>query len=334
MHHEQDDLSLRLLGTRAGGPNYVVVRPDGSPAFSGRSLRSEAMAWVPAAGAVVDFGSYAFGRPYPAPFGVNMLDLHGIDPMAVNHILFTHSHRDHFQPGSIGSLALARAREGLGPLHLYGHAACLAKLPIRDYYNDVETGPGVRSDCGPMPEGALDACELHPLEHGDSVTLGGVEFTAVRVNHWTVERGQAYPHRATDFGGEHSFGYLIRAGGCSVFYCPDTSLLLEPTYEFLSSFALDALIIDGTFYDHCDLDVENSGHLSAILLGPGRLSPKAARHFPKPLVSELRDRGIIATGTPVYVTHIHLDDYEAACAIARRFGHTISYDGMTVPLLA
>lgn len=120
----------------------------------------------------------------------------------IDVITSSHNHTDHFDPETLQPLLSANPS---------------AKLLVPQA--NLETvlgrlggeGPGVRE--GP---GAPFTERLVALDAGHSVTVSGVEFSAIPSAHNTVE---------TDANGHHRFlGYLARVGSLSVYHSGDTLL--------------------------------------------------------------------------------------------------------------
>lgn len=126
----------------------------------------------------------------------------------IDNLLFTHWHYDH-----VG---------GLGELEYM--VQLRTKRPIPTY-----AAPFTWQSLGREFEYMMYAIEAHPLEEGEKVSLDGVDYTALPVNH-----------------APGTYGYLIETPDTRLFYASDTAKLPEGTEERIRG--VDILIMDGTYW--------------------------------------------------------------------------------------
>ncbi|BCW98352.1 MAG: hypothetical protein KatS3mg024_1179 [Armatimonadota bacterium] len=139
---------------------------------------------------------------------------HGLDFSRIEHILFTHSHNDHFSPGELEYLRDPFAHKRTRPVVDVWCSRDVAEL-IREAYPDTERL-------------GISVHEVVPFR---TVELGDVSVTPI----------VAY-HRAEELCLNWIFGDLDRA----VLYASDTGPYREPTWEFLAGVKFDLVISECT----------------------------------------------------------------------------------------
>ena len=139
----------------------------------------------------------------------------GIDLLKVDDILFTHSHADHLDPGS-----LSYRRKGYSSvvrsLHVHGNAHVLARIR-------QETG---------QPDEKLHLV-MHEIRPGQTVPVGAWTVTALEAQH-------ASP-------AEDALNYVLERDGKALLIGHDTGWWPEHTWELVSRFRLDLAILECTY---------------------------------------------------------------------------------------
>ncbi|HEX6970708.1 MAG TPA: MBL fold metallo-hydrolase [Limnochordia bacterium] len=136
----------------------------------------------------------------------------GIDLSDVTHLLFTHTHRDHYYPGELAFRKPPFAH-GYGPLHVWG---------------DQWAIDGVRTQCPDWPEPEQT---LHVLTPGELVQVGDAEVMALVAAH--------YPERIC-------YNYIFRRNGKTLLYGQDSGWFPDAHWEAQQRFRFDIVVIDCT----------------------------------------------------------------------------------------
>lgn len=136
-----------------------------------------------------------------------------IDLGAVEHLLFTHTHYDHFQPSDLYNRMDGYAHGINHPLHIYG--------------NDAAINQTVTS-LGPYTEGSF---AFHLLRPFVTITLGDTQVTPLLANHDPMET---------------CLLFYIEKGGRKLFYGNDTGWLHGDTWKWLQGKEIDMAILDCT----------------------------------------------------------------------------------------
>ena len=136
-----------------------------------------------------------------------------IDLGAVEHLLFTHTHYDHFQPSDLYNRIEGFAHGIDHPLHIYG--------------NDVAISQSVTA-LGPDARGRFAFHLLRPFE---TISLGDTQVTPLLANHDQMET---------------CLLFYIEKGGKTLFYGNDTGWLHDDTWKWLHGKVIDMAIIDCT----------------------------------------------------------------------------------------
>jgi phosphoribosyl 1,2-cyclic phosphate phosphodiesterase len=140
---------------------------------------------------------------------------HGLNLAQVEHLLFTHSHRDHLYPDDLNTRLRGYAEGVETPLHIYGNELVLHKCRA--------------------------ALESRGLVSQSFVFHLLKPFAAI----------EAGPYRVTPLPADHDpnetcFLYYIEKDGKSLLYGHDTGWFPEPVWEWLAGRTLDLAILDCT----------------------------------------------------------------------------------------
>ena len=146
--------------------------------------------------------------------GLRNLQTNGIDFGAVETLLMTHSHCDHFQPEQITELARTPGRTQ--PLRIYAAREVLARLPEGAEFDKHELAPGLR------------------------IQLGELNVTALPANH------------LTDVPSEQAYHFLFESAAGSLLYALDGAGLTKREWLLLDGIKLDWIVIDCTMAEEGD----------------------------------------------------------------------------------
>ncbi|MEK5479513.1 MBL fold metallo-hydrolase [Paenibacillus sp. FSL R5-0407] len=136
-----------------------------------------------------------------------------IDMAAIEHLLFTHTHYDHFQPWELYNRTEGYALGIDHPLHIYGNDAAINQSLIT-------VGPA-----------AGDRLAFHLLRPFESIVLGDMRVTPLLANHDPMET---------------CLLFFIEKGGKTLFYGHDTGWLPDDTWKWLEGKVIDMAILDCT----------------------------------------------------------------------------------------
>jgi phosphoribosyl 1,2-cyclic phosphate phosphodiesterase len=177
--------------------NCTYVREHG-----GRNSRRNSSLFV-SPGALIDY----------SVTGREGLRAAGIAPSAIDYLLITHSHGDHFNPAAVAELA----REKGKPLILAGNANVLA---------------GMQKHLETLPSAERPVITFRALKPFEEFTLGPWRGKALAANH---------------IPNEEALLYVLRAKQKSLLYATDTGWLPVGTFAALRAENLDLAIVEGTF---------------------------------------------------------------------------------------
>jgi phosphoribosyl 1,2-cyclic phosphate phosphodiesterase len=192
-------------------PTCTYVREHG-----GRNARRYSSVFV-SPGVLIDY----------SVTGREGLESAGIAPSAIDYLLITHSHGDHFNPAAI----VALAREKNKPLVLVGNAKTVARMQ-----SHLETLPAAERP-------AITFRTVRPFE----------EFA---VGPW---RGKALA--ANHMPDEDALLYVLRGKQKSLLYATDTGWFPVGTFAAIHKENLDLAIVEGTFGEEMQPNLL-TGHLN------------------------------------------------------------------------
>jgi len=206
----------------------------------------------------------------------------------LRYLLFTHSHDDHFAIRELQYLSPTFSRDRACPMDIWLSKDCLEQLrPVAARFFEKIPTP------------------LHVVEPYETVKAGPLFVTPILARHKEDEQ---------------CFNYLLSEtpDGPALLYASDTGWYQEPTWEYLATRSLRAVVMEcgnGT--------IENGyyGHLSIsdCLRAKDRLI----------------QCGALARDAPFFLTHLsHAGGLTHAEWIERVAGHnlTIAYDGLDVDI--
>lgn len=210
----------------------------------------------------------------------------------------------HVRPEAIGHLLITHAHsdhldpESLRSLTRGRAAAGLEPLQV---WGNEATMRKLASVDGPL--------EAHEVHAGDELDLGTWQVLALPARH--------------DWANQNSLTYVVSNGGTSVLYATDTAWPEDLWWQLIDGRHLTGAVIESTFGP-----LDSDGH-------PDCLTHHLNWATLCCLSSELRDKGLLTDGAPVYATHlsqhfvpIHDRFVEQACYP----GLSVGYDGLSVEL--
>ncbi len=205
-----------------------------------------------------------------------------ISPRDWSAVIFTHTHDDHFCRAELQYMLHSFTPHFFAPIPFYGNETIVAKLIER------------------YPEWPFEIIATHsfePFQEGD------YKVTPIAAFHKLDE---------------DCHNLIIQDGNSTFLYGTDTGYWREPTWEFLSDYRLDGMVIEST-----DGFVRSGyhGHMDCALVIQ--------------TTDRLREMGVLADKTPVVTTHhCHLGDATHAELEAHFAPHGITpgFDGMIIDL--
>ncbi len=225
------------------------------------------------------------------------------DFTGLHHVLYTHTHEDHFCPMMLQMRGMATHRDA-EPLHLY----------LTDKAFDIV--PYLREDTpvikGNVPKLEKDGViQFHQLQFGEETEIAGFRVLPLRGNHMGSM-------------GENSANYLLTsAKGKTLYYGLDTGWYLPDTFQALAGRHIDIFVTECTFGLTPNMDRHPGGHLHAFAL--------------LELLDVLRKQGTVDENTQVFATHInhwtsnhqqlaeYFEKQDLFCPL------TVAWDGMQIP---
>jgi len=215
----------------------------------------------------------------------------GFDTAAIEYLLQTHSHSDHFDAGHFITRIADYATEGLTRMTVCCSEKCAVHMSEK---LDREEGGATL-----MEEGWRErlGVSLRLMDHGDTVTLGEYEITAVESAHDT---------------NDNSLMYIIKKGDSAFLYACDTPLLTEKAWQLIESldFEINVAACDQTYGP----DTPGGGHMYA---------------------NQTADFAARLKKTKVYATHISHEGtppHAELEAWTRERGYEVAYDGLTIEI--
>lgn len=167
----------------------------------GRSIRTRS-------GAIVD---RTFKFDFPSDTYLQALR-DGIDLSQVEHLIFTHTHQDHFYPQELLFRRPPFAHDTL-PLHIWGNEWVLEEI-------QATVGDPERVDS-----------TVHVLNAGETVHLGDARLTPLLASHF-FEKG--------------CFNYIFERGGRTLLYGQDSGWFSEEHWQAQRGHQFDVVILDCT----------------------------------------------------------------------------------------
>lgn len=137
---------------------------------------------------------------------------HNLDLGNIEHLLFTHTHHDHFHPEDI------RMRTPI-----FAHAI---QYPLNIYGNDV-----VMAKCQNVLASSKESFKLHRIQPFVKVQIGDYQVTPLPADHNPLET---------------CLLFYIEKGNKRLLYGHDTGWFPEQTWSFLEDEQLDIVILDCT----------------------------------------------------------------------------------------
>jgi phosphoribosyl 1,2-cyclic phosphate phosphodiesterase len=205
----------------------------------------------------------------------------------LEHLLFTHSHDDHFAVRELQYLSPNFAPGRRAPLHLYASNDALRKV-LPEFSGFFEKAP-------------LRFKAVQPFEEFGAGHLRVTPITA---------------HHKSD---EMCFNYLLTDTdtGRTLLYGSDTGWWDPPTWEYLATRRVDAVILE------CGKGVSENGY-------DGHLNVDDCVQVKRKLEAD----GVIAkSGVPFYLTHIAhtgLLLHEEMARLVEPYGMSVAFDGLEI----
>lgn len=205
----------------------------------------------------------------------------GMDARTWAAVVYTHADADHFSPEELQYALYPFTENESFPFTVYGNNVVAAA--VRERYKE-------------WPIEVVQTRSFCPFGFAE------YQFTPIKANHGSPD--------------EDTHNLIIQSGGKTVLYATDTGIWDEPTWEFLSDFRLDALVLECT--EGFELTPYN-GHLDI-------------EEF-EAVLERLRAAGTVHSGTQVVSTH-HSDlgnaTYAELVPALEKIGASAGYDGMTI----
>ncbi|MBW7460230.1 hypothetical protein K0U00_39825, partial [Paenibacillus sepulcri] len=225
----------------------------------------------------------------------------GLDMFDLEHLLVTHTHKDHFDVGEIMS-KLNRIEHNHKPLHIYlSEPAAEWSGKLLDVYG-LDAAPG-RSDWG-------GRFIIHPLRYFESYEAGRLRVTTVPGNHYAMGRN------------EMAINYLIALpDGRKLLYASDTGWYTEETWRFLEGKSVDLLIMECTFGNREGYPKYADSHLDI----PNYVL----------MLERMKEIGLVNERTPVWASHINTAHQLLHDEMQEEFDRTghrvvVAYDGLSI----
>jgi len=232
----------------------------------------------------------------------------GVPLAETRHALITHSHGDHFVPGLIRCRRMNPAVSLPVGLEARKSPECVGvrfwDAPMLHVYGSAQVCEALRSE-GQDPDVQVLKLKLRRVEPFEAFEAGDMRCVALRANHMTSKD-------------EPALNYIIQRGGRTILYALDTGWFLDETWQRISAFQYDLVVVDGTF-------------------GLGREAPKEHMNLSlaERALSLFQKQGLLKPGAPFCVSHLcpHWTPPhdEIAPAMAQK-GITVAYDGLSLEL--
>jgi phosphoribosyl 1,2-cyclic phosphate phosphodiesterase len=226
-----------------------------------------------------------------------------LDLFALEHILITHTHDDHFQFEEIVKKSLALVKNE-NPLHVY------LSVPAKLYFDSIVHVFTAQLE-DEADEATFWACyPVHALQFFERYSIGELEVETVKGSH------------AAEGEKQYSLNYLIRLpDGRRLLYAVDTGYYLEETWKFLRGRHVEILIMDCTEAGRTQGEERPFAHHNG-------------RSFLGTL-ERMRSIGFIDGDTRIFATHIQPHQGLFHEEIQRFFDQspfavTVAYDGLRI----
>lgn len=235
------------------------------------------------------------------PDSVQAMLAFGKDLTAVETILITHAHSDHFDPGHFATRMADYACEAPTPI-----LVCCSETGlhiISDYIDREESGLRLDTEEGlSLLRASARACAAN-----ETFSCGSYQITALYSHHDPAKDSRLY---------------LVDDGSTRVLYATDTPPVGEDFYDALAAAGkpLDCAIVDHT-YGPSMPDAPRSDHMTA--------------HDVARMTAELRSRGLLRPAGQVWATHISHECtpvHDELEAFAQANGYRIAWDGLELDI--
>ncbi|GAK55554.1 hypothetical protein U27_02388 [Candidatus Vecturithrix granuli] len=229
----------------------------------------------------------------------------GIDMYAIEHILITHTHADHFQFEEIVAKEMSVSGQANGKL-LNIYMSLPAKAWIENLLASLYTPKVYEKKLRILNE----RYRIHGLEYFREYHIGDLDVETLKGSHRLRE------------GDEYAMNYLILfPDGTRLLYALDTGWYPEETWDFLEGKTVDVLILDCTFGGRTDRPEYPAGHLDLL-------------SFVK-MLERMIAINFISARTRIFATHINPHQGLLHEALQKkfdetRFNVTVAYDGLTL----
>lgn len=226
-----------------------------------------------------------------SPDSYQNMTRNGINFGSIKHLLITHSHEDHYYPQDL----------------------VLRVTATRAPYPDIEKKLNLYGNSTVLrlfkevvffKEKVLETVNLIEIEKNQTFNMDDYKVTTFYA-----------PHMLT----EDSLVFLIERNNQAYLHLVDTGFPTDELFDYLknNNIKLDAVTADCTYGTG---EVEYGGHMQIWQ----NIRVK----------NRLIELGVLKENTPYYLTHFSewngIDTHESLCEVAKKYGLTVAYDGMTV----
>lgn len=225
----------------------------------------------------------------------------GLDLTTISHVLFTHSHDDHFYPLAVTQILPPKAfyeRERI--LNVYGNEKVISeiadKIPLA--MNSEEEIKKIMGDKYKKVEKYL---ELHLLSKYQELCVGSYRVMPLPANHDKKEE---------------CLIYVIQDKEKTLLFGHDSSVFEEETWERLRNYKFDCVVLDCTM-------VEKTGIFDGHMGLPDNIK---IRH-------RMLEEGMASESTKFILTHFYHGFnpvHERITPIFHKQGFIAAYDGMSI----
>ncbi len=226
------------------------------------------------------------------PDAVSAAGKFGADFSKIRYLLQTHAHSDHFDPGHLITRHPDYAGFCVTPLSIVASSKTLTAMNRK--LRDEEPS----ADLFAVDFQKALGLSLTSLKHGQSVTLGEYEITALDSGHDPSQEALIF---------------RISKGNSAFLYGTDLLELSPSAWNILKEEPLDLAILDQTYGEGCN----SGGHLDAEQVAK--------------IANRMRREGILKSGGQIYATHLSHEGnetHQTAEALASAKGYHIAFDGL------